>query len=427
MTSKQALHYLFWKWIEPIGSTLIVGSIIIKFIVALYVIPTGSMQPTLHGSGDYGIGDKVLVNKFVYDYESPKRWDVIVFNHPFKTIECAHCGLTLIDNFDPTIPEKSPPELNCQQSQCSNIPPRFEFVEKEYIKRCVGLPGDEVSIQDGNVTLWDHQKQKWKLPQKSIEAQQALWVKAWDSQNFDGSLGHCWTAASSTLLNQKQNQLSLKATSGPLIFKNDLSLSGHGDQAKPSPLNAPPCGDIALDLELLKLPKRGFLSLNISRNLISHRAELDFQNNTINILVDDKWIGKALYPSDEKKAHQMRFARVDGSLQLSFNGRYWSWDIPHFNANQITHSISPQISLRGTSLQLARLQVLRDIYYDSGNYPYLSGTRKSLKLNSREYFAMGDNPIWSKDSRMWGPVREEKLIGKALMVLFPLNRTKFIH
>ena len=47
---------------------------------------------------------------------------------------------------------------------------------------------------------------------------------------------------------------------------------------------------------------------------------------------------------------------------------------------------------------------------------------KKTVLEDDEYFVMGDNRNNSSDSRMWGPVQENFLIGRALVRLFPLNK-----
>lgn len=45
----------------------------------------------------------------------------------------------------------------------------------------------------------------------------------------------------------------------------------------------------------------------------------------------------------------------------------------------------------------------------------------SRTVGADEYFMMGDNRAGSFDSRMWGPVKKELLIGRALIRLFPFS------
>lgn len=45
----------------------------------------------------------------------------------------------------------------------------------------------------------------------------------------------------------------------------------------------------------------------------------------------------------------------------------------------------------------------------------------SRTVGADEYFMMGDNRAGSFDSRMWGPVKKEFIIGRALIRLFPLS------
>ena len=48
------------------------------FVVEAFVIPSASMEPTLHGCTGC-INDRVLVNKFIYRFKKPDRGDIIVF------------------------------------------------------------------------------------------------------------------------------------------------------------------------------------------------------------------------------------------------------------------------------------------------------------------------------------------------------------
>ena len=47
----------------------------------VYVIPSESMEPTLHGCTDCN-NDRIFVNKMVYDFKDPKPGDVVVFKGP---------------------------------------------------------------------------------------------------------------------------------------------------------------------------------------------------------------------------------------------------------------------------------------------------------------------------------------------------------
>lgn len=45
-----------------------------------------------------------------------------------------------------------------------------------------------------------------------------------------------------------------------------------------------------------------------------------------------------------------------------------------------------------------------------------------VTLAGDEYFVMGDNRLESYDSRSWGPLKKEFILGKPVMRLFPLNK-----
>jgi len=97
--------------IEAILVAIVIALFIRTFVVQAFKIPSGSMKQTLQ------IGDHILVNKFIYGVKvpylhetiiplkKPRRGDIIVFKYPV----------------DP---------------------------HKDFIKRVIGIPGDEIEIRD---------------------------------------------------------------------------------------------------------------------------------------------------------------------------------------------------------------------------------------------------------------------------------------
>ncbi|MDY6398622.1 MAG: signal peptidase I [Treponema sp.] len=57
------------------------------------------------------------------------------------------------------------------------------------------------------------------------------------------------------------------------------------------------------------------------------------------------------------------------------------------------------------------------------------GARASISqitLGNDEYFVLGDDRLSSADSRIWGPVKQSSILGKALVLYFPFNKFSFL-
>jgi signal peptidase I len=105
----------FKDFIETVVTAVILALILRAFVVQTFRIPSGSMEDTLL------VGDFLVVNKFIYGIKvpftdtrlrgirEPERGDVIVFEYP-----------------DPD--------------------PRAK--RENYVKRCIGVPGDVVELKD---------------------------------------------------------------------------------------------------------------------------------------------------------------------------------------------------------------------------------------------------------------------------------------
>ncbi len=92
------------EYAEALIVAILLALVIRTFIVQAFVIPSGSMLPTLQ------IGDYVLVNKFLYYFRPIHRGDIIVFKYPKNEAE-------------------------------------------DFIKRVVGLPGETLDIRGRQVFI----------------------------------------------------------------------------------------------------------------------------------------------------------------------------------------------------------------------------------------------------------------------------------
>jgi signal peptidase I len=99
------------------------------FLMQAFFIPSGSMTDTLL------VGDRVMVNKVVYDMRDPKRGEIVVFSGT--------------DSWVPEVPAE--PGLGVMGKLGRTVGDLVGVTrpgEKDFIKRVVGLPGDKVSCCD---------------------------------------------------------------------------------------------------------------------------------------------------------------------------------------------------------------------------------------------------------------------------------------
>jgi len=115
-TEKKSEVGLFREYFELIAETLIYVFFVMTFLLQSFVIPTGSMEDNIL------VGDHILVDKVAY---SQSLGNIDGFMFPQLKIQRG-----MIVTF------KSPAEM-----------------EKEYVKRIIGLPGEKIKIIDKKVFI----------------------------------------------------------------------------------------------------------------------------------------------------------------------------------------------------------------------------------------------------------------------------------
>jgi len=125
----------FWRDLVVIVIAGLVLTILLKaFVVQVFAIPSGSMENTLEP------GDRVLVNKLVYRFRDIARGDVVVFSGQ--------------GSWGPDAPPPPGNPLVRLWDGVTNLV-GVSAPGTDYIKRVIGLPGDQVACCDarGRVTV----------------------------------------------------------------------------------------------------------------------------------------------------------------------------------------------------------------------------------------------------------------------------------
>jgi signal peptidase I len=114
--------------------TVLLTAVAKTFVVEAFRIPSGSMEDTLR------VGDRVLVNKFVYRIRGIHRGDIVVFSGA--------------GSWGPPPPRRGPGRVSAAYRDVMQAM-GMETDGTDYVKRVIGLPGDHVVCCDaqGRITV----------------------------------------------------------------------------------------------------------------------------------------------------------------------------------------------------------------------------------------------------------------------------------
>ena len=128
------------------------------------------------------------------------------------------------------------------------------------------------------------------------------------------------------------------------------------------------------------------------------------------------------------KPVRVDFANVDDTLLLSLDGKFSERFEFEVNANSKTLTAEAAFVCSAGKAAVDNIELYRDLYYIMVKDPKgIMGTDGVGTLGDTEYCAFGDNSPSSNDSRNWGVVPRENLVGEAFMVIWPLWRIHMIR
>ena len=425
----------------------------------------GASGPPVH------YGDRILVLKYLYLFQDPKRWDVVVFKAPVAPIK---------DDYS-----------------------------VNYIKRLTGKPGESVMILDGDIYIAppgstgtkasdftiqtkprDVQNALWRviddndfhprgLSRSVLDANgdvirdEPAWVQPWKpaagGRGWDLSQGNGRAFRFDAADGMGAIQFDSEVQKNKFAFKDWLAydqISSRGEYPadlfdSPDPQNPESTvNDLKLAFTYRRESGGGALSASMSKlsRTFIVRLEADrvvLQGRQNDIVSELGAVPMALSGGE----HRVELTNVDYQVTVRIDGRdviqttpaQYSPDVPAllqaFERKQLSPKPVVRIEGEGQTCTLTHVGIWRDIYYGnrSPRADVFHGTPENfpasiMHLGPDEYFVLGDNSWISGDARYWnepidlpaedlhvedGRVPGRFLLGKAFFVYWPAGYRPF--
>ena len=432
------------------------------YVVEAFVIPTGSMAPTLLGrhfrvvcsqcgyrfatdtpeqQGTPALqrasvvvcpmchfpnfltrgtrvssGDRILVHKYIYSFSDPKRWDVIVFKNPQETN-----------------PDGSPgPTTN-------------------YIKRLVGLPHERLWIIEGNIYVQSGDG-PWRIARKSErpKVQRAVWQPIYHSRFMPLDKGHSspgraqyswrypwvavqprhWEPYGRGGMRYNGRHQGVLQFHFPQAMKDGPGLYEYNQLRRPL-LAHEPVEDVRISATVepeqsslafaisttTRADARDGRSLKLVGRIDRGEASLVLLDPQTNQVIER--CGKAkVSPFVPGIANTIELWYVDQEASLWIDGRRVLMHLFELPIEIIKSRRGPDpfphiaIECSGSPVKLHQLEVDRDLYYSGMNHngtPARGAWSKSeggyradpVELAADQFFCCGDNSPLSHDGRYW--------------------------
>ena len=389
--------------LEAVAVAIIMALLIRHFCVEAFRIPTSSMEPTLYGQAADRSGDRILVNKVGYFLGEPDRWHVVVFKYPLNR-------------------------------------------SRNYIKRLIGKGGETIDIRGGDIWV------DGKIARKPAAVQAALWRTVF---TLDRAVGR-----GTEELADERGRSALPGNGGDdepedpergllramefrdpdkvaRVVDGRLRLDAHGRSA-PAWVVMPERGpdglyvahtegrlldvaDVRLRCTLTATPgQAGAVWLRLGPGDARFRVRLPVGGGTASVWHtapgeprDSLGTKLALEPAVDLPAGRpvrLEAAHVDGTLVVLVDRREGirhGYEPERPPTDDATWDGLPALGAEDVALEVAELDLARDLHYRRGDYP----RRLPFHVPEGHYLMLGDNSGSSKDSRMWFSVEFDVVDG----------------
>jgi signal peptidase I len=418
------------------------------FAAEAYVVPTGSMAPTLLGmhkeiacsncrfqfvlgmdeQGRTGRpvcpncgkvetdvnasiasnGDRLLVQKYLFDLRGPRRWEVVVFQSPLEP-------------------------------------------NQAYVKRVVGLPGEAIQIRGGDLyvdgriahkDLAELRAMRQLVFDNNFPPADANHFPRWSLRRGRNSFGrpsgwkglgtgfvHIASSDDGDLVDWLDYRHWDPDTGGFGPIRDFYAYNG-GDVRGDNVVT-----DLMLDFKVTARPDARNLVLRFSPSTeavfitlpIDGRARPEARRGGKLLEVVNPRGSIESSSVDQPKTYRVEAAVVDRRILVAIDGNL-AFDPIDFNSS--TGGPGPfatplSIGVQGGGIEVSDLKIYRDVYYTSAlaNTPKRPfGVDSPCLLGPSDYFVLGDNSPVSNDSRFWpsSPVVHRKdFLGKPFLVHLP--------
>lgn len=370
---KQPFHFMVSENIEALAIAIVMALILNQFIIQAYKIPTGSMQPVIMGDERQGLFDRILVNKFVYLVSDPERWDIIVFKYPLNQ------------------------SLN-------------------YIKRLVGLPGETIGIEGGDILV------NGTIERKPENAVSAVLKEVYPN-------GKSMNGYFETDGEVRMNHGVVFKAPGKVATRESIKdeyLDGYDPDyhisKPPGNMGGNFVGDVRLAFTARLDSAGGGIRVRIREDGKEHIFFLRGEKHDGSSYLASQPFDLMQGQGEERvwtdpdlslsagEEYDLVFSNIDDRLSLWINGDEVVRHDYDYDGNERRHRGNRvEFGLTDTGGEFTDIRLYRDIYYIGGK------ELKEWKVPEDHFFALGDNTQTSADGRLWNAVVLETRDGRSVM------------